>query len=374
MVNIPSTKSFLKEHDIKIIDSHCHPFDVIGIHEPNQLLLNEDGYLFNDESIYNDKKKKEKLISLLQKWLKNPTITEKFNFNIFANLLTKLSFRSLRNIVRSSINEYFMITGSRRLIDEMDNACIERTILIPISPWLNTEQMYRYFSTIENRVYFFGSVDLYNEDVETSLKHQLSRFNIIGIKLHPNLQGFLPIPEKNPTNIKNNLETIYKFAENHHMPILFHAGRSYLIPFTGQNELLRESSLRRKTSNGLLINFFNDDQFVFKNYTFPLIFAHLGGYALFRSPKKLIKLIMMKRGNVYFDTAGVNPKWITSLINEIPFIRLIFGTDAHYYKQGKSVDNVINAVQATKLSDENKIKVIKDIFQNNIQNIITNII
>ncbi|MEK7640227.1 MAG: hypothetical protein AAB424_03765 [Patescibacteria group bacterium] len=323
------------------VDIHVHPLDVIGVCEH-----------------LGDENTTEELVSTPA----SLGISQKFNFNRLINSLTKLSFSIAPSIVKSSILEYYQSMNIGKILYEMNYAGIDRSFFVPIEPYVTNNETLK-VSELTSRASSYASFDIHNPDATKNINLLFLNHSFVGIKLHPNLQGFMPQIEKNNDEIvRNNLINIYDFAEKRGIPLLFHTGKSYILKNPRSN-LSKSVLIHRSSNNGVLENFFQHGEYIFRKFSFPVIFAHLGSYALTKLDIKNILKVALNN-NVFFDTAGINPKWITKLLNIEPKVKILFGSDAYYYSQHHSVISVFDAIQSSELPKRYKIEVIRNTFGN----------
>lgn len=295
-----------KSMGLEIIDSHIHPLDVMGV--------------AHYEDITQEYKKNNYL---------KPGILEKLNFGKTEKIGSKLFFNLFPNQVNNIIKNTFNNVCREKIIKEMDVALIDRSIIVPIEPWLPTKIVAEKFSS--KRFAMLGSVDIHNinsSEIENTLQNFIDCYKIIGIKLHPNLQNFKPQPKDNFPEIAEKLHKIYKFAEAKSLYILLHGGISHYTQYTD----VKYGSIQRSRNNAMLENFcdINGKSELFENYKMPIVIAHLGHYGIIKPNYNLMKLIAKKFENVYFDTTGASPHFIKTVLELLSSHKIIFGSDAIY--------------------------------------------
>jgi hypothetical protein len=92
------------------------------------------------------------------------------------------------------------------------------------------EALIDYCKPYRDRLYPFGSVHprlMDANEIEESLEKQYSE-GIAGIKLHPVHQHFKPNDYREEERGLKTLESVYEFASDHSVPLLFHTGTSIL--------------------------------------------------------------------------------------------------------------------------------------------------
>ena len=331
-----------------IYDSHMHPYDVMGIVNPNK----------NVSKIKPANYGKVSLAELLK-------------LGKIVNLILEVIFRLSPVIVESSIKSMYATSGVSSVLEEMDYAGIDMGVLVPVEPWVSTKRIYENFQN--KRFIVLGSVDVHNtplEKLESNL-NKLLDFKVKGLKLHPNLQGFYPQPKDNTPEVKEKLNIIYKFIQSNNLYALFHGGYTRFTKLDESSPGRQKSSSLRGSNYALIENFCDTSgrSELFENYSFPVVIAHLGNYALIKPNFKIFKIIINKFQNVYFDTAGVSPDLIRRGIEVSGSQRIIFGSDAQYYNLFKSVDFCLDAISKARVN-ENKEDMILNIFGNNFRKLI----
>lgn len=332
-----------KTRDLKIIDSHIHPFDVMGIiHNSSQ-----------------EKTKNNKDNTGVFK----PGIMEKMRFSALANFLSRASFKFLPKIVIDEVKSAYNNPQEKRILIEMEQALVDEIVLLPIEPWAKTEEVKNIFNN--KRFFLLGSIDINRistGEIENTIKKYIDDFKIIGLKLHPNLQNFKPQPSQNDSGICEKLEIIYKTAEKFRLYLLFHGGLSdfteYIDPSYGD--------IRRSKTNALLENFCNSDgsSEIFEQYNIPIIIAHLGHFGKNRLNSSLLKTISEKYPSVYFDTAAVSPAMIREAIEMLSSRRILLGSDGLYNRMIYSIYFVYLAALKAK-TNENMDDIMANILGNN---------
>lgn len=315
-MNIPKEfliyiKGLKDNHKLKIIDTHVHPFDVMGI-------IHQD-YYTNSFVIYNNKENNY-YAPFLMEWMK---------FNKLANILSDAAFNFLPNIVGNKIKSIYNNISKARILDEIEKSLVDKIVLLPVAPWLTVEQISKNFNS--ERFLILGSFDIHKikiENIEECLENWIQKFKIIGLKLHPNLQNFKPQPSDNPKEIGEKLKLIYKLAEKRGLYLIFHGGNSNFTKLFD----IRYGDLVRSKKNALLKNFCDiyGKSEIFGRYNIPIIIAHLGHFGINKINYQLVKIISKEYKNVFFDTAGVSPKFIQRFIDLVGSERIIFGSDAFY--------------------------------------------
>ena len=166
-------------------------------------------------------------------------------------------------------------------------------------------------------------------EIDGLIDKYILEYNIIGLKLHPNLQNFYPQPSDNPPATAEKLRRIYRVATERNLYLLFHSGTSF-FPKEYNSKVV---NLKRSRHKGLLKNFYNENakkSEIFDVYNTPIVLAHLGHYGALRLNHKLIKTLTKRYDNVYFDTSGQNPLFIGRAIDIVGSEKILFGSDGLY--------------------------------------------
>lgn len=342
-------KRLKEENNLKIVDSHTHPLDVMGI-----------VYVL-------DEVRKPADLDFLK-----PGMMENMRFGRLANFLSRFSFRFLPKAVLNEIKAAYNNPDEKRLLDEMDQVLIDKIALLAIEPWVSAKQVREHYNS--KRFLILGSIDINKVEtgeIESRIKEQINNYKIIGIKLHPNLQNFKPQPSHNSKEISEKLKLIYRTAEKYNLYLLFHGG---LTSFTKYINPKFESSSRSK-DNAILENFCDDngESEIFGKYDIPIIIAHLGHFGKNKLNGRLMKTIAEKHKNVYFDTAAVSPAMIKDAIEILGSKRLILGSDAIYNRMIFAIYFVYLAAQKVE-SGETEENILMNILGRNFERILREIL
>ena len=311
MSNIVLDKIFdhisdLKSQGLKVVDSHVHPYDVMGIVHYNHV---SNKYVDRDYA--------------------RPGILESLGYGKFAKVGQRLFFNLFPGEVEKIIKTTYQNVNEKSSLMEMQGSLVDKAVLLPVEPWLTTS--YVADNCISDRFYLLGSFDIHGvhiNDVEDTFNRYIREYKIVGLKFHPNLQNFKPQPSHNSANIREKLKIIYSLAEKNNVYMLFHSGTSF---FTNRIDVAYKDFLRSK-NNALLENFCNDngESELLGKYNVPIVLAHLGHYGVNNIKYDLIKKIASHYENVYFDTSGTPVDLIHHITKIVTADRVIFGSDALY--------------------------------------------
>ncbi|KKQ55791.1 MAG: hypothetical protein US74_C0023G0017 [Parcubacteria group bacterium GW2011_GWA2_38_13] len=299
-------RSLKDKEGLKIYDSHVHPFDVMGAMSP-EIRLNDNNFELR------------------------PTLIDKLKFNRTANILMRSASIVAPRFIENSVKEIYKKCSPEILLNEMDNSYVDVATLVPVCPWVTIDEIYKYYRN--DRYIYLGSIDIQSineKDIESEIERQVTQYNIKGLKLHPNLQGFYPQPSHNDEIIESKLKKIYDIVSNKRLYILFHAGYT---------NLFSKNKSYRKKDYALLKNFIKNDggSEIFENYSFPIVLAHLGNYAKIFKDRSIIELIMKRYSNIMFDTSGIDTPTIKWFLQNCGSTRLLFGSDAYYHNMKSSI-------------------------------------
>lgn len=136
---------------------------------------------------------------------------------------------NLANNVREGFNLQNEFEPLETFYYQMDNACINKAILLPIDS--KKTFGYRIFDNEiiaeickkEDRFIGFASVDPNSKDCLDNYERAFRDLNLKGLKLDPSIQYFYPNDFQN-----KNLTEIYKKCQKDNIPITFHSGISFI--------------------------------------------------------------------------------------------------------------------------------------------------
>ncbi|MFA5830988.1 MAG: amidohydrolase family protein [Candidatus Paceibacterota bacterium] len=326
-------RKFKAQTGIEIVDTHIHPYDVMGV--------------VHYSDISGNKTHKDYL---------EPNLLEYFGYGQTAIVGTKAYCKFLPGNVEKMIYESYENVPPKEIENAMSESLVDKGVLLSLDPWAPSDIVGGAF-TNNDKFYILASVDIHQEKkdaIEKKLTEYIKNYGIKGLKLHPNLQGFKPQPKDNPPEIGEKLKIIYRVASEKGLYILFHGG---LSDFTEKVNGKYESSYPRSRQNGALENFCDENgrSELFENYTMPIVIAHMGHYGKIFHNYELLKLLVNRYNNIHFDTAGVSPYFMTKAFSFIPSTRIVFGSDAMYNKMAYDLaflyESVLKASNGEKKTD-----------------------
>lgn len=292
-------------------DTHIHPSDVFG-------LCDHSAHAHN-----------------------GPSLLERLEYSDSVLEILRLLFLYFPRYIKSEIRKKFPYQNEQQLLEEMQRAYIDHGVIVPIPPHATPQKIYANFGS--KKFVRLGSIDIHSlseDDIENEIQSQIQTYQIVGIKLHPNIQSFYPEPSLNDNILRGKLEKIYRIAEKNRLYILIHGGLSYVPTAFDSREKFE------KRQFGLLQNFFAENGHTFiSELHIPIIIAHLGLYNVINAQFDEID-ILSKFSNVYFDTAGISPKLIQRYITKNGIDRLVFGSDAPYFDLRYNIYLVLKAVSS----------------------------
>ena len=337
-------KKFKEETGLKIVDSHVHPLDVMGIVPAEEM---------TEECRHED-------------YLK-PGILERFNYGKFEKISSRIYFKFFQNSVYSIVGNTYNKLNKHRILEEMEVSLTDKSVLLPVEPWALTKSVGDKYAK-DSRFFVLGSVDIRSIEeskIETTIKSFVDNYRIVGLKLHPNLQNFKPQPSDNDPTVAVKLRILYETASRYNLYLLFHGGISN---FTKKVNSKYDDKARSKT-NALLENFCDEEGHseILGKYGIPVIIAHIGHYGIINPDYQLIKNISDRFSDVYFDTSGVSSKVIYKTLKVMPSSRLIFGSDALYNRTAYNIAFAYEAIMQSGNGEKTE-DVLSNILGNNFYN------
>jgi len=336
-----------KKTGIEIVDTHVHPGDVMGVVH------------------YSEKESESN--HLLKDYLESG-ILEKFNYNKFEKFGSRIVFKIFPGFVNKTIQQTYGTYNNTDLSNEMTISLVDKSVLLPIEPWLPTKIVGDIYKDKKNFI-ILGSIDVHGierGDIEKIIISYIQDYKIVGLKFHPNLQDFKPQPKDNLPEIADKLRVIYNVAQKYKLYLIFHGGISN---FTEHLNLKYHDVSSRSHTNALLKNFCSADgqSELFENWNMPIIIAHLGHYGMIDVDYGLLELVTKRFNNVCFDTSGISSNVITKALQVVPSERIVFGSDAAYNRMAYNLAFLYNAIVA-KNNNEVKTEILVNIFSRNFYN------
>lgn len=190
-----------------------------------------------------------------------------------------------------------------RLLREMEEAGIEKVLLLPIVPYISNEFIYRVCNEYPDKFVGFASVEPLKVKAVEELEKAVVRYELRGLKLHPRLQMFRPNDDR--------LFKLYKKAEELEIPIIFDCILNRPTPLRDQLPILYDDVARVIPDT-------------------PIILAHMGGFRFLD-----ILAVANKNKNIYIDTSitleyfcgSPFQEQIKFVFGKIGYDRVIYGSD-----------------------------------------------
>lgn len=190
-----------------------------------------------------------------------------------------------------------------RLLKEMEEAGIEKVVLLPIVPYISNEFIYRVCNEYPDKFVGFASVEPLKVKAVEELEKAVVRYELRGLKLHPRLQMFRPNDDR--------LFKLYKKAEELEIPIIFDCILNRPTPLRDQLPILYDDVARVIPDT-------------------PIILAHMGGFRFLD-----ILAVANKNKNIYIDTSitleyfcgSPFQEQIKFVLEKIGYDRVIYGSD-----------------------------------------------
>lgn len=214
---------------------------------------------------------------------------------------------------------------TEKLLEDMDNNYVSKAVIQQINPPnKNSADIMEEIVLQNERLYTFGAVHPFDENIDSKIKHYMN-LHIKGWKINPHVCGF-------PIDCDKSLALIEKLSRTG-LPILCCSGLG--LP----QDVLLTNIPSKQTKKDMLNQKLDKYEIVldtFPNITF--ILAHSGCFEF----EKMVDLLK-KHQNVYTDISIQPAKHIKTLINEIGYERILFGTDYPFVTQAFSILSVLRA-------------------------------
>jgi hypothetical protein len=303
--------------DLRIIDSHVHPRDVLGVID-NQAALPPESNPHDPGRL-------------------KPGMVDRFYAGALERAVVDKLVGWFPGLFARAVEAAFQNSSLVSILARMDAALLDQIVLLPIDPWLSSNQVGEDYAG-QDRLILLGSVDPHGvrlDQIESVIDGLIERYGIIGLKLHPNLQNFMPQPWDNPQPLAEKLDRIYSCAVQKELYLLFHGGSSSYPGPAHQ----AYSGLSRASDNGALSNFASQDgsSKLLGCYDTPVVIAHLGSLGKPRPDFELLARLCGRYEQVYFDTALMPVEFIARALLDLPRQRIIYGSDGLYASPGHSL-------------------------------------
>lgn len=314
----------LRAEGLRITDVHVHPLDVMGHVLPEDSVAAAAGAPADVAGVG-----------------RVPSLSQRLGFGLLSDALMRAVFRFAPGAAHREIAHVFAGASRERVLREMDDAGLDRAVLLPIEPWTPWAGVADAYTG--DRLAVLGSVDVHRTP-EAEIPALVARFRergARGIKLHPNLQGFRPLPKENPPAIAGRLRALYAAAREHRLYLHFHGGRSF---FAARADA-RYPETPRLRDAALLSAFADADgrSPLFETFGVPVILAHLGHFGVHPFDGVLLRKIAERHPNVSFDTSAASAQRIRAALEAVGPERLLLGSDGLYNSLFHSLAAVVRA-------------------------------
>jgi len=288
------------------MDFHVHPFDVFSGDIGYQADLNIKGLYFKSPSVY------------------KPPLFESNEESIDSRFQTGLNnSRALLLASRLIYNH----TGPKVFTDQLDMAGITSALLLPVvrvpGAAINTVEVAVKMFQQENRLHLACPfpVGISANELDNYYRIRKNSKKIRAIKIHPNLIGLDPLTGTGKELIEITLASAGKLE----LPVIVHGGYTYGLS-SPESEvygtLERLANINWDISSG------------------PVVIAHAGCYGLteaeMTSAIPILNRLMDKVPLLMADTSALSLSALQLLLAKVDRNRLIFGSDALYFKVWKA--------------------------------------
>ena len=209
---------------------------------------------------------------------------------------------------------------------------LEKIVLVPSFPCGNsyfTDSFYHqreWLEGFEDKFLQYGTINpRFEGDVVEELSNQYS-LGIVGIKIHP-VHHFYYANEYRPEEGGlRNLEKIYQFAEDFHLPILIHTGTS-VVP-----------NARNKYADPIFV----DDPA--KDFKINIILAHSGRPIWTNTAFYMAK----KFKNIYLEISSIPPHRLKEYFPRLDEIKhkVIYGSDYPNFMGETLIEDAFSVIQS----------------------------
>lgn len=190
-----------------------------------------------------------------------------------------------------------------RLLNEIEKAKINNVVLLPLSPYISNEFIYKVCKDYPDLFIGFASIEPLSLKAIEALEKAILKYELKGLKLHPRVQNFRPNDEK--------LFRLYKKVEELRIPIIFDCLLNRPAPLRYQLPLL-----------------YDDVANLISNT--PIILAHFGGFRFMD-----VLAVANKNKNIYLDISiTLEYFYKTPFQEQVKFVfekvgydRVVYGSD-----------------------------------------------
>ncbi len=292
----------------QIYDLHVHPFDVVNGLNCYKKSINIPGLYSSTDSEY-----VKEIVNI-------------DNNKLYENVKNK----ELRDkVMILSMKRLYSHTGPKVILNHMENSGVKKSLLLPVlkKEEHDNEQM----SLLKE---MFGSYESFclgyclpnnveNLDIHKTIKNAKTKYNVVALKIHPN------ITEIDISSVKGIEKILYTLdaCNKEQINIVMHGGKS---SYLGKKECSKYATIE---------NIGAIDWSVTKT---KVIIAHCGAfdcdeYEVKNSVIPRLKKLFSKYDNLLIDTSNINRDILYTILKSIGCDRAIFGSDSFYEKQYYSI-------------------------------------
>ena len=297
------------------VDIHVHPFDVFTGDTGYQADQSIKGLFFRGASVY------------------KPPAIESNEESL--NSRFQMGINNSRAILLASRLTYNH-TGPKVLTDQLDLAGIRSALLLPIvrvpGTAVNMVEVAEKMFKQENRLHLACPfpVGISASELPSYYRMMKKSTKTCAIKIHPNLVGLDPLSKMG----KKLIETTLVSAGKLELTVIVHGGYTFGL------------SSPESQVYGTLEHLENIDWNI---SSCPVIIAHAGCYGLTEAEMSsailILNRLLDKVPNLLADISALNLPTLQWLLTKVDRNRLVFGSDALYYKVWKAWLSFLQALR-----------------------------
>lgn len=325
-----------------LIDLHVSPFEVI---------FNEFQYFPNP--------KYKGIFSMQSAQYKPPSIEPLRIDSPRGKSLLKKNKTVPVNLSLMLYRKFYAHIGPKVLLASMSLSGISKCLLLPVvQPNSDGEEQHRMMFNIykDDDRFLFGYCipnTVNNKEILETVKNAHKKYEIKGIKLHPNIQKINLSTKKGTKRIENILEA----CRVANLPLVIHGGISQVI---------------RNKNSQCYATLGNLSQFDWSITHTPVIISHAGliGYSHLeiRDLIQQLKRVLSTYNNVMIDISALDVSALHTVLNHIDINRIVFGSDAFYFPQWSAVVKLFYTLR--KISPHPERDFIKIAYQNPLNSVL----
>jgi predicted TIM-barrel fold metal-dependent hydrolase len=341
---------------LRVVDSHVHATDVLNVIDLRSYRRSGSIWALGEQTYRPDDLEKIDLLASLE-------------HNRWQQALERVAFRLLPGVVNSAIRHSYAFIGEQRIRDELSASGVDAVVLLTLAPVGAIDEVHPFYGAADH-LHYLGSIDLHAidaDEVAPELQRQQEAFGILGIKLHPNLQGFYPDPDHNPPPLGERLHRVYSAAEKLGLYVLLHAGASLLLHPSYQIDRYPQIAAAGGPRYGLLERFCDETgrSRLFDAYRCRFVLAHMGHFGVQGQDRRLFRLAE-RYPRILFDTAVTTPQLVARFVEEVGADQLLFGSDGLYNRLLAELIGCLKGIEEGSAGDrfeENAVKVLGGNFE-----------